>query len=357
MRRWLLLGLLLLPVQDLWADVFEEPTSNAPALPPEDKDKTKDTGSSWVPVVGYNPTYKVFLGGGYFYHNPTWDFGIHGVITFESVYQIMTHSEHILGPRWKYRTELEYSKGFEPYYGEGGDTKISDRIRIFGDKTLVKPLLTFAADPFWDLGFFLDLRFRGEDHVLDGPNFRRFPNESTMGIGILSSLDKRDDANNPTSGFILDAKLTVIPGSLTTVQNTPTFAQLEGDIAFYQETVMSIVAAVKLYVGTSIGTPTYLFKYRLGGTDNLRGYQDNRFRGKEYYLQQTELRMPFFKWLDVVPFLGFGDATDSQFTQAKMAYGAGLRIGLPPDYINRIRIDYGVGRDESGIFVDFGQTF
>src|SRR4051812_18655354 len=135
MLRWLFLLLLLLSVFPLRADVLEDPSSDAPTLPPEDNEHQKDTGSSWVPVVGYNPTYKVFFGGGYFYHNPVWDFGIHGVLTFEQVFQVMTHSEHVLGPRWKYRTELEYSKGFEPYYGEGGDTKVSDRVRVFGDKT------------------------------------------------------------------------------------------------------------------------------------------------------------------------------------------------------------------------------
>jgi len=357
MRKILVILLCLKLLPCALAEEVIPPPPEVPSLPPAGKEEEKESSSSWVPVAGYNPTYKFFFGGGYFYKNPIWSFGVHGVLTFEQVYQFMVRSEHVIAPRWKYRTELEYSKGFEPFYGEGGDTKISDRVRIFGDKTLAKPVFTYAADPFWDIGFFLDLRFRGEDHVEDGPNFRRFPNESTMGIGVFHVLDKRDNADNTTSGFILGTKFTVVPGAFTTVPTTSNFLQIEGDIAIFQETVLGVIAAVKLYAGATFGDPTYLFKYRLGGTDNLRGYQDNRFRGERYYLQQTELRIPFWKWLDIVPFVGFGDATDTDFTQAKMAYGVGARIGLPPDYISKIRIDFGVGRDESGIFVDFGQTF
>lgn len=349
--------LLLLGVTaTIWAEEVMNPPVEAPPLPPSGPEE-KTVQSSWVPVAGYNPTYKFFFGGGYFYKNPDWDFGVHGVLTFERVYQIMVRSEHVLAPRWLYRTDLEFSKGFEPFYGEGGQTKVADRIRIFGDKTLLKPSFTYAANPFWDIGFFLDLRLRTEDHVEDGPNYRRFPEESTLGFGFAQQLDKRDDAYNPTGGFIFSSRFTVVPTALTTVKGKGTFTQLDGDIAIYQETVLGAIAAVKLYAGITFGDPTYLFKYRLGGTDTLRGYQDNRFRGKKYYLQQTELRMPLWKFLDIVPFIGFGDATDTEFTQAKMAYGIGARIGLPPDYISKIRIDFGVGRDESGIFVDFGQTF
>jgi outer membrane protein assembly factor BamA len=109
--------------------------------------------------------------------------------------------------------------------------------------------------------------------------------------------------------------------------------------------------------GIGIGTPNYMYKFRLGGSGTMRGYLENRFRGQKYYAQQTELRFPIWKLFSGAAFLGFGDATDSSFTNAKMAYGGGIRIGLPPDYVSKVRIDVGFGRDSSGVYADFGQAF
>lgn len=100
-----------------------------------------------------------------------------------------------------------------------------------------------------------------------------------------------------------------------------------------------------------------MFKYRLGGTDGLAGYYDNRFRGKKYYLQNTEIRYPIWKLFSGALSLSFGDITDESFTNPKLAYGFGIRIGLPPDWVSKIRIDFLYGRDQYGLFVDFGDTF
>jgi outer membrane protein assembly factor BamA len=109
--------------------------------------------------------------------------------------------------------------------------------------------------------------------------------------------------------------------------------------------------------GYSVGEPTYMYRFALGGANQLNGYLDNRFRGREYYMQQTELRFPIWKLFSGVGSLGFGDITDTKFTNPKLAYGIGLRIGLPPDWVNKIRIDFAFGRDQAGIFANFGQTF
>lgn len=328
---------------------------NAPEMPGNEKEKR--SGTSWVPIVGYNPTYKLFFGGGFFHYRPNYSLGVHGVVTFEQVFQIMTKWQQRIDGPLSYGLDYEFSKGYEPYYGEGGETRVADKIRLFGHKTLGRAKAIFEVNPFVNLGFFVDYRIRVEDHVEDGPNVRRFPNETSVGLGIFHEIDKRDNRDDSTAGFVLESAFLHVPAAFTTVPGMSGFYQLEGNFAIYQEMVGEVIAAVKLGAGVTFGTPTYLYKFRLGGTDSLRGYLDNRLRGKKYYCQQTELRFPIWDFLEGVPFIGFGDATDDNFTQAKMAYGIGVRIGLPPDYVSKIRIDYGIGRDESGVFVDFGQTF
>ena len=335
----------------------ELPPEQPRALPLNTEQQSEEGGMSWIPIAGYNPVYRLFLGGGFFYSKPSYRFGIHGVVTFDSVYQVMQSWENRLNQFFRFNYDFEYSKGFEPYYGDGGETKVADGVNIWGDKFLVTPRFIFSIDPFLDVGFFIDARNRGEHYVEGRPQLKLFPNETTIGLGVFAEIDKRDHKEAPTAGFVFGGDFTIVPSSFTTRNDSPGFTLMGGHFAIYQEMVAGVIAAVKLSGGVTFGTPTYLWKYRLGGTDLLRGYYDNRFRGKKFYLQQTELRAPLLKFLELAGFVGFGDATDHEFTQAKMAYGIGARIGLPPDFVNKIRIDYGVGRDQSGVFVDFGYPF
>lgn len=361
--RFVFVALLLLSSPGLQAE--EAPQDSEPPseisqpsdLPPANEAEQDKGGSSWIPIVGYNPTYKVFFGGGFFYADSKYSLGIHGVVTFEKVYQVMTHWNHKVTPFFSYGAEFEYSKGYEPYYGEGGETQVKDQAKLYGDKILAKPRMIFPLDPFLDVGIFLDVRMRSQDRVEGPVPSPAIPNETTTGVGIFQTFDRRDNPQNPSAGFTIGTELTYVPASFSTINGLKDFFQLGGNFALYQETVAGIIAAVKLAGGISFGTPSYIWKYRLGGADYLRGYLDNRFRGQKYYLQQTELRLPLFDFLEAVGFIGFGDASDGDFTSAKMAYGIGARIGLPPDFINKIRIDFGVGRDQSGVFIDFGQAF
>ena len=119
------------------------------------------------------------------------------------------------------------------------------------------------------------------------------------------------------------------------------FAQIEGNFIVYKEVLEGVlpevIAAFSVAGGCSLGEPTDRYRYRLGGPNILRGYNVNRFRGDDYYLQQTELWCPLWKLFGGAACVGFGDAGDNQFTNPKlaygvwrMAYGVGLRIGLPP---------------------------
>lgn len=354
-----LLPLFFLPLLALAAPEPTEPPTepSTSTLERIEEQRHEEGGSSWIPIGGYNTVYKVFLGGGYFYTKPDYKFGVHGVATFVDVYQVMLHWEHAPFVNWKYTMDGEYSRGFEPYYGEGSDNRASDAVKIWGDKTLFKPRFVFTGVDKLELALFADVRVRGEERVEGGARRNLFPNETTAGIGLSADYDATDNRDDPRDGYLLGVSYTHLPSSLTTVKTMQTISQVEGQFTVYQEMLAGVVAAMRFVGGFSFGTPSYLFKYRLGGADYLRGYLDNRFRGSKFYLQQTELRFPLPWIFSGAAFIGFGDAADRNFTAPKMAYGGGLRIGLPPDYVSKVRIDFGVGHDEQGIFVDFGHAF
>ena len=109
--------------------------------------------------------------------------------------------------------------------------------------------------------------------------------------------------------------------------------------------------------GTSLGQPTYLFHYRLGGLDPLRGYKSNRFRGREFFAFQEELRWILKRWLSVNASIDLGGIRDEAYHQLKASAQVGLRLGLPPDWGQKMRVDLGFGADQMTFQVQFGEIF
>ena len=122
------------------------------------------------------------------------------------------------------------------------------------------------------------------------------------------------------------------------------------------------VIAVRLMGGIASGDMPYNDLFTLGGADNLRGFEDDEFRGDKMYLGTIEYRYPIAKKVQGVFFVDAGNAwggTDKvpwyhDNDELHVAGGLGFRVTTP---IGPIRLDYGVG-DEGGKFhFSFGGKF
>lgn len=324
----------------------------------------KDHGHSIAPLVGYEPTYKFVVGGAYFYEDSQFHLGIDTNTNFGQVYQTHATIHYDINPRYYAHLHTSFTKGFDPYYGEGGHTEPQNFVKLWGYHGHTKAQFAIRPDPVYSVGLFWDARYRAENDGPGSPPQRVFGDETTVGFGFFHEVDTRDNQQSPRDGFVLRNDFTFVPEGFSNDKRR-TFGQIDGSLIVYKEIlnqiVRDVIAAFQVEGGISFGEPSYMFMYQLGGTHRLRGYHENRFRGKAYYLQQTELRFPLWKLFSGAAYVGFGDTsefgTSDKAAVAKMSYGIGLRIGLPPDYISKIRIDYGVGQDQRGIFADFGHTF
>jgi hypothetical protein len=52
-----------------------------------------------------------------------------------------------------------------------------------------------------------------------------------------------------------------------------------------------------------------------------------------------------------------GAVGDPDFSKVRFSYQTGLRIGLPPDWGMKARIDMGWGDDQSIFMIQFGEVF
>ena len=99
----------------------------------------------------------------------------------------------------------------------------------------------------------------------------------------------------------------------------------------------------------------------MGGNQIMRGYYQGRFRDNNQVALQAEYRRQVIPWLGFVLFGSVGDVAASvdrfDLGDFKAAGGAGVRLMIDKkDRIN-IRFDYGLGRDTSGFYFAFAESF
>jgi hypothetical protein len=98
-----------------------------------------------------------------------------------------------------------------------------------------------------------------------------------------------------------------------------------------------------------------------GGGDILRGYPRGRYRDRVLGAAQLEYRSPAWHRLGAALFAGAGTVSgnprDLFSSRLLPTYGAGLRLQLDPVQRTAIRVDYGRGTGNSGLYVGLNQAF
>lgn len=344
------------------AQAAQDPVLAATTKRPKPED---GTFRSLVPLGGYNPTYKVFLGGGYFQNKvfegkKRYEFGLVGIFAQAKAVKLELNWHRYFSEHWHLDLRNELSSGFESNYGRGNETRVEDRVDVLFWKDELEAYFPYNLNPRLSIGPGVEHRARHNRAEFRKDAFRqvdRVPDqEFVVAAGIKQELDYRDIPANPSLGWHQSFRVTYAFPYKGEVRARST--TLDGQFEIFQYIIdRDLVLAHSLNGGIIIGEPTYLNQFRLGGTDRLRGYFYNRFRGKNYYVEQSELRFPVLGAVSGASFLEFGEVTDRRFSRAHVSYGAGIRIGLPPDKISKIRIDYAIARDQRGVFVDFGHAF
>ncbi|PSR19112.1 hypothetical protein C8255_03800 [filamentous cyanobacterium CCP3] len=188
---------------------------------------------------------------------------------------------------------------------------------------------------------------------------------------ISATLDRRNDAFNPTSGSIL---------RLNTEQSVPLgrgsifMNRLRGSYSYYIPLSLLNFSegpqalAFNIQAGTIVGDVPPYEAFALGGTNSIRGYDEGEVGSGRSYAQFTaEYRFPLFSFLggalfvDVGSDLGSGNAVPGAPGPSRgkpgsgIGYGAGVRLSTP---LGPLRIDYGFNdRGQGRIHFGFGERF
>jgi hypothetical protein len=178
------------------------------------------------------------------------------------------------------------------------------------------------------------------------------------GLGLIFLIDSRDNVVNASRGIFLDIGFyvygKVFAGDFS-------YQNLTANFARYHRIGKKGVMAYQTLVNFNFGNPPFLMMAAAGNDDILRGYARNRFRDLNFIGTQVEYRQHLFWRVGAVAFAGIGDVfrtlSDITLQTLKYSYGGGLRLMLNRKEQLNLRLDYGLGRHNRGLYFSIAEAF
>lgn len=323
-----------------------------------------EAGRSYTPIIGYDDKNGMLYGAAAFLYidgRPGYNAGLYGVSNGSTFHSVTFNWDRRQAAGLDLAVETTLSRAFDQYYGEGAATPTDPLLRLDHDRADLKGSALLQLNGRWSAGPVASVKARRQTAVKDGQDrpvdAAGFAGGASTGLGFKVQYDDRDSQMSSTRGGLAALELKALPAALGGMAGAADAWQAGAELRRFHS-LGGVVLASRVAGGASLGEPGYLDRYNLGGTDKLRGFQDNRFRGRQYYCLQEELRAPLWKMVSAVASVDLGDAGDGALLKPRKSAQAGLRIGLPPSYGMQARLDTGWGDGgERSMMLQFGQTF
>ncbi len=185
-------------------------------------------------------------------------------------------------------------------------------------------------------------------------------NSTLSGIGLSVRMDARNSITWPTRHHYVDISAIYYSEFLGA---THPYASWKLDARAYFDLLGdgSSVLAFHLRTRLTEGQLPFQEFSMLGGQEIMRGYHEGRFRDANAMQIQAELRGRLYRRLGFAVFAASGEVwnrfEDFSLDNPKYAAGAGLRFDMNPKDTSNLRIDYGIGRHGSGLYLTIGEAF
>ena len=176
----------------------------------------------------------------------------------------------------------------------------------------------------------------------------------TRSMTLSRVFDSRDNVFSPTEGhyYSLSAEFAgrAFGGDFD-------FNKYTAQDRSYLKVGKSQVVALRLMAGYADGHMPESGKFSVGGSDTLRGYEDDQFKGNKMLAATAEYRFPIASKIQGVVFTDIGNAWENEgykLSDLKTSVGVGVRVNTP---LGPIRIDYGKGDEGGRTSFSFGGQF
>ncbi|MCJ8314250.1 MAG: BamA/TamA family outer membrane protein [Saccharospirillaceae bacterium] len=294
------------------------------------------SNQSYVPIIAYDGTYGLILGVAYFrYPNKKSD------KPSDQEFDILLYAADgpviSLETRWK-KSQIKENIDLQ-VFTELSNFFINDYPNAQFEGNLIdqqtaklKTQLTHNLTDTHNLVYEVELEVK--EFADDAPQQYKTGTSTIASIGYL--IDERDNGNNSKNGYLLQSIINLKPHFLSSVEDATFSSKLELDARLYTTVSDKQSIVSRAYFQLSDGN---LLNAKFGGSNLMRGVSGNRFVGKQAFTLQNEYRVQFNKHIGGVGFLSLGQINTQE--DLLINYGLGLRVGLPPDQTQQIRIDFG----------------
>lgn len=261
----------------------------------------------------------------------------------------------------------------EDYFGPGSGSKKSGRTSyLYEDTSLelrggVRPLRWVQTEGAvgWlkiNVGPGTDTRFPSTERVFTGivaPGLDRQP--EFLKSEFSASIDTRDVAGNPRSGTYLAATHTIYDDRTL---NRYDFRRTEAELHQYLQfkaghRVIAFRFRSSFDNARSGGQIPFYMQRPLGGSNDLRGFREFRFRDTNQMVSNLEYRWEAFSGLDMALFGDtgkvFSKRKDFNLDHLEHSYGFGFRFNTAKAVV--WRIDIARSREGVRVFTKFDHVF
>lgn len=315
-------------------------------------------GSGFVAgaIVFYNPNnapQQWMSGGGIVYTTR----GTKGAGTF--------HTMSFDQDRWRVSANASYFDARQDYYGVGVEAGDRGEILDLDSKQLtiqLEGLMRIFPQAYLGVRYRL---FSVRAEPQDPPSATLPPPpadqlHSTMSaIGPSFAYDTRDSATQPHRGVYVTA---VWQFGFQALGDSFSHNKLRVAGNVYLPAGQGTVLAVRGSFCSAGGDVPYYDLCLFGSSNDLRGYPSGRYRDRASWAAQAELRQHVTGRWGAVAFFGMGGIAPSLGDIAERgnilpAAGVGLRYRPFKDNDVQLRVDFGLGKNDHGVYVGIAEAF
>lgn len=285
---------------------------------------------------------------------------LYGDITTTGAY-VIGISGNTLFPQMRYRIDADIYFVHRPskYWGVGYDAgKHDDHYSEYDNQEMgvkVDFLKKIADNTYFGIvGNFRNINGKNFDDIsfLHGEKNRT----TAVGGGAILSYDSRDFIPNPYKGIYAKIEYIHYPKFFGSTYNSN---KMEVVFRYYQKLWENGVLAFDLQGIFNNGDVPWNMMAFAGGSYQMRGYFPGQYRDKSLIQSQIELRQKIYKRSGAVVWAGAGNVfpkfSDFEWSHTLPTFGIGYRW----EFKNRVnvRLDYGIGKGQSGFYFNINEAF
>lgn len=354
----------------------------------KDPDKSeKKNGFVIIPMIYYTPETDFAFGASLMYYyrlksqsllnRPSY-LETHFIYTLNNqIISELNVENYFFNDRLHFYGELEVSKYPDKYYGignfnpEGVEEDFTSLNTIFDMNGEVAVVENFFLGLNYNLNNF-SMKEREEQLVSSNRFGEKFYLPGRLingdvkgsdgglysGLGFFIRYDSRDKFTYPTDGNFSTLAFT---GYHEYLGSDLDFFRIDLDIRHYLSIFEDVVLAMQFRMVFNFGDVPFTMMPEVGGTDNLRGYPEGRYRDRNALFLQTEVRLPLYWRFGWVVFFSIGDVYDQtgdlKADLIKYSGGIGLRFSVDKQEKINVRADFGMTPEGGNIYFYLLEAF